>query len=131
MSEPLLAGRLELTLLRHGPRSASRLAELVGARKASVLEELHRDPRFERIGRGAASKWSLRTGTDRSSWEPMGTDREGEAREDTGLEHVARLEACERRLEELERHLAAAAPRFSNEPPRFRGEIIAERDGRL
>jgi hypothetical protein len=70
-----LGDALAAVIAERGPSSGSDLASRVGARKATVLRELGDDPRFERVGRGPASRWDV-TAQHRAEgrWEPMGTD---------------------------------------------------------
>jgi hypothetical protein len=102
-----LADLLALAILDHGPSPGSRLALKVQARKAAVLAELRRNPRFEQIGRGRGSRWRLALG----AWEPLGTDPRAEAREDVRPDVDERLADLECRVAELERRVAEVPTR--------------------
>jgi hypothetical protein len=69
-----LGDRLALAILADGPTSGAQLARRVKARKGDVLHELRSRPRFERRGRGRASRWSF------SAWDRRGTDFPGRGR---------------------------------------------------
>jgi hypothetical protein len=106
----LLAGRLALAILEHGPLSGSALSIRVAARKDAVLRELRSNPMFECLGRARGSRWSLAGNRVDPSREPQGTDPVpqgtdpgAESTEDLGR----RLLALERRIDEFERRLAS------------------------
>jgi hypothetical protein len=57
-----LGDDLACAMVEHGPGSGSALARRVGVRKTTVvLRTLNVDPRFERIGRGAWTRWDVTT----------------------------------------------------------------------
>ena len=97
-----LGDLLALAILEHGPDSGSALARMVHARKQAVLDELRGNRRFERLGRGRGSRWRLAA----RPWEPMGTEDRAHAGIDDPPALVERLGVIERRLVELERHIA-------------------------
>ena len=96
-----------LAIVTHGPSPGSRLALKVQARKAAVLAELRRNPRFERIGRGRGSCWRLASGNRiEPTWEPLGTDPSVGVRQTLASAVDERLDDLERRVAELERQVA-------------------------
>ncbi len=108
MTDPrtLLADRLALAIVEHGPSSGTDLALWVAARKQTVLETLRADRRFESLGLGRGSRWRLAAGNRYyPAWEPLGTDPGDGA----GETLPARVAALERRVAELERALVGGA----------------------
>jgi hypothetical protein len=99
----VLADRLMLAMVEHGPTSGSRLARLVHVRKCDALAELRTNSRFAKVGRGRGSRWRP------AGWHPRGTGQEPQGREarpdrgkTAGVGDRERLEALERRVAELE-----------------------------
>jgi hypothetical protein len=103
-TEPELADRLALALLVHGPLSTDRLARNVRARKADVVLELRSNALFEPFGAGRSSRWRLERPP--SPRDQQGTDSPTGSYTEHALQITRRLRALERRVAELERHLA-------------------------
>jgi hypothetical protein len=111
-----LADGLALALLDNGAMPCERLARLVGARTSTVRDALRFDSRFERVGATRASRWrlvlpldSVMDGGDNGHVWPsdgMGRNHGVGGRSTDGLDVAARLDALERRLDLIERHLA-------------------------
>lgn len=95
-----LVADLVCVLVREGPRSGTRLAVRVGARKADVLHELNAKPLFDRVGGGRHVVWRLR-GTGR---EPLQGDGSTQV---MVVEVIRRLELLESRVDALERRNGA------------------------
>ena len=102
LSTAVLADRLALAIVEHGPASGSDLAIRVAARKTTVLRELQEDARFECLGSGRGSRWRLAGNRIDPRREPMGTEA-SDGRGETLAEQLLALEA---RVAELERVLA-------------------------
>ena len=82
--------------------SGDELSTRVAVRKATVLEVLKADPRFECLGRGRGSRWRPAGNRNDPVWEPIGTDPgagEGETL-------ACQVDDLERRVVDLERMLA-------------------------
>jgi hypothetical protein len=106
VADRLLADRLALALLEHGPTSASRLALAVRARKADVLRELRAGPHFDHVGAGRGSRWRLVL--TQGSWEPQGTIPSADVVSPHSPALSERLGALEHRLSAVELRLADA-----------------------
>jgi hypothetical protein len=97
-SRPTLADRLALELLAQGPLPCEQLARLVAARTADVRRELRTYPRFQHLGGGRNSRWTLTL----TPWDGLGRILSDESRSDDGPTLAERLEALELRVAELE-----------------------------
>jgi hypothetical protein len=102
----LLADRLALAILEHGPTAGAKLARLVATRDAEVRRVLERDPRFVRVGAGRGSRWHLTLPGPLALWDEMGRDSRAGSRSEDAVNGTERLGALERRLAEVERRLA-------------------------
>jgi hypothetical protein len=107
---PDLADRIALAIVEHGPLPGSTLATLVAVRKATVLDELHTNPRFVQLGRRCGSRWRLAAGNHYDPGrEPLGPN----LGDGSTYDMAERLDALERRVVELECHLADREARTS------------------
>jgi hypothetical protein len=114
--EAPLADRLALALLDQGVMPCERLARVVAVRTSTVRDVLRADPRFERVGVTRGSRWrlvlpldSVMDGRDNGHVRPsdgMGRNLGVGGTSTDGLDVAARLDALERRLGLIERHLA-------------------------
>lgn len=100
-SADLLADRIALALIEHGPTSCERLARIIEARTATVRAVLRTDERFERAGAGRGSRWRLALDPHESPWDGWGRIPSEGSRQNV----APRLAALERRVTQLERQL--------------------------
>lgn len=130
-STAVLAERLALAIVTHGPSSGSDLARKVGAIKAAALHVLRTNSIFARVGHGRASKYGLAVPAGRS--EPLGTDAEplsGRAghNPDSHLTDDLRetLAAFSMRLDAIERLLGLEPARTNGDVPPSRETTIED-----
>jgi hypothetical protein len=98
----LLADRLALAIVEHGPLPCERLARTVKSRTCDVRDPLRRDPRFEHRGAGRGSRWRLGLEPPERPWDGLGRILSPERRSPV----EARLDELDLRVAELERRFA-------------------------
>lgn len=105
----MLADRVALAIVEHGPLACERLARIVGRRTSDVRDALRRDSRFERAGGGRGSRWQLALDAPVETRDGLGRILSAGVRVTDESTVEARLEVIERRLDVLEKQLVGAS----------------------